>query len=73
VLEIYTYIHIYSFMHTHTFMHAHIRANKCISFIHTYTNTNTCIYIHMHMNIMGGACGAHGGGEGCIQHFSWET
>jgi hypothetical protein len=22
---------------------------------------------------MGGACGAHGGGEGCIQHFDWET
>jgi hypothetical protein len=22
---------------------------------------------------MGGACGAHGGGEGCIQHFSWEA
>jgi hypothetical protein len=21
---------------------------------------------------MGGACGAHGGGEGCIQHFGWE-
>jgi hypothetical protein len=20
---------------------------------------------------MGGACGAHGGGEGCIQHFGW--
>jgi hypothetical protein len=23
--------------------------------------------------IMGGACGAHGGGEGCIQHFGWEA
>jgi hypothetical protein len=22
---------------------------------------------------MGGACGAHGGGEGCIQHFGWEV
>jgi hypothetical protein len=22
---------------------------------------------------LGGACGAHGGGEGCIQHFGWET
>jgi hypothetical protein len=22
---------------------------------------------------MGGACGAHGGGEGCIQHFGWEA
>jgi hypothetical protein len=22
---------------------------------------------------MGGACGTHGGGEGCIQHFGWET
>jgi hypothetical protein len=21
---------------------------------------------------MGGACGAHGGGEGCIQHFVWR-
>jgi hypothetical protein len=21
---------------------------------------------------MGGACGAHGGGEGCIQHFGWR-
>jgi hypothetical protein len=21
---------------------------------------------------MGGACGVHGGGEGCIQHFGWE-
>jgi hypothetical protein len=21
---------------------------------------------------MGGACGARGGGEGCIQHFGWE-
>jgi hypothetical protein len=20
-----------------------------------------------------GACGAHGGGEGCIQHFGWEA
>jgi hypothetical protein len=22
---------------------------------------------------MGGACGAHGGGEGCIQHYGWEA
>jgi hypothetical protein len=22
---------------------------------------------------MDGACGAHGGGEGCIQHFGWEA
>jgi hypothetical protein len=22
---------------------------------------------------MGGECGAHGGGEGCIKHFGWET
>jgi hypothetical protein len=22
---------------------------------------------------MGGACGAHGGGEGCIQHIGWEA
>jgi hypothetical protein len=22
---------------------------------------------------IGGACGAHGGGEGCIQHFGWEA
>jgi hypothetical protein len=22
---------------------------------------------------MGEACGAHGGGEGCIQHFGWEA
>jgi hypothetical protein len=22
---------------------------------------------------MGGACGAHGGGVGCIQHFGWEA
>jgi hypothetical protein len=22
---------------------------------------------------MGGACVAHGGGEGCIQHFGWEA
>jgi hypothetical protein len=22
---------------------------------------------------MGGACGLHGGGEGCIQHFGWEA
>jgi hypothetical protein len=22
---------------------------------------------------MGGACGEHGGGEGCIQHFGWEA
>jgi hypothetical protein len=22
---------------------------------------------------MGGACGVHGGGEGCIQHFGWEA
>jgi hypothetical protein len=22
---------------------------------------------------VGGACGAHGGGEGCIQHFGWEA
>jgi hypothetical protein len=22
---------------------------------------------------MGRACGAHGGGEGCIQHFGWEA
>jgi hypothetical protein len=22
---------------------------------------------------MSGACGAHGGGEGCIQHFGWEA
>jgi hypothetical protein len=22
---------------------------------------------------MGGACGAHGGGEGCIQHFGWKS
>jgi hypothetical protein len=22
---------------------------------------------------MGGVCGAHGGGEGCIQHFGWEA
>jgi hypothetical protein len=22
---------------------------------------------------MGGACGAHGEGEGCIQHFVWEA
>jgi hypothetical protein len=21
---------------------------------------------------MGGVCGSHGGGEGCIQHFDWE-
>jgi hypothetical protein len=23
--------------------------------------------------MMGGACGTHGGGEGCIQHFGWEA
>jgi hypothetical protein len=23
--------------------------------------------------LMGGACGAHGGGKGCIQHFGWEA
>jgi hypothetical protein len=22
---------------------------------------------------MGGACGEHGGGEGCIQYFGWEA
>jgi hypothetical protein len=22
---------------------------------------------------MGGACGSHGGGEGCILHFGWEA
>jgi hypothetical protein len=22
---------------------------------------------------MGGACGAHGEGEGCIQHFGWKA
>jgi hypothetical protein len=22
---------------------------------------------------IGGACGAHGGGEGCIQHFGWDA
>jgi hypothetical protein len=22
---------------------------------------------------MGGACGAHGGDERCIQHFGWEA
>jgi hypothetical protein len=22
---------------------------------------------------MGGECGAHEGGEGCIQHFGWEA
>jgi hypothetical protein len=22
---------------------------------------------------IGGACGAHGGGEGCIQNFGWEA
>jgi hypothetical protein len=22
---------------------------------------------------MGGACGAHGGGERCIKHFGWEA
>jgi hypothetical protein len=22
---------------------------------------------------MSGACGVHGGGEGCIQHFGWEA
>jgi hypothetical protein len=22
---------------------------------------------------MGGACGAHGGGEGCIEHFGWDA
>jgi hypothetical protein len=22
---------------------------------------------------MGGACGVHGGGEGCIQHLGWEA
>jgi hypothetical protein len=22
---------------------------------------------------MGGACGAHGGGEGCDKHFGWEA
>jgi hypothetical protein len=22
---------------------------------------------------MGGACSAHGGGEGCTQHFGWEA
>jgi hypothetical protein len=22
---------------------------------------------------MGGACGAHGGDEGCIHHFGWEA
>jgi hypothetical protein len=22
---------------------------------------------------MDGVCGAHGGGEGCIQHFGWEA
>jgi hypothetical protein len=22
---------------------------------------------------MGGACGTHGGGEECIQHFGWEA
>jgi hypothetical protein len=25
------------------------------------------------VTVMGGVCGAHGGGEGCIQHFGWEA
>jgi hypothetical protein len=37
------------------------------------------IFNHAHaellkkINAMDGACGAHGGGEGCIQHFGWEA
>jgi hypothetical protein len=25
------------------------------------------------LQTLSGACGAHGGGEGCIQHFGWEA
>jgi hypothetical protein len=24
-------------------------------------------------DVIGGSCGAHGVGEGCIQHFGWEA
>jgi hypothetical protein len=29
--------------------------------------------VHYKEDEMGGACGAHGGVEGCIQHFDWEV
>jgi hypothetical protein len=32
-----------------------------------------CLQITYLEDEMGGACGAHGGGERCIQHFDWEA
>jgi hypothetical protein len=35
--------------------------------------TRCCLGDESKKDEMGGACGAHGGGEGCIQHFGWEA
>jgi hypothetical protein len=36
-------------------------------------NAMTLVFCTAILNEMGGACGAHGGGERCIQHFGWEA
>jgi hypothetical protein len=38
-----------------------------------YSSPSTVTVIQSKEDEIGGACGTHGGGEGCIQHFGWET
>ena len=41
--------------------------------IQTFTVLRDCAGGKIEKNEMGGACGAHGGGERCAQGFSGET
>jgi hypothetical protein len=45
--------------------------NRAISF--DETNSESYVRLISKEDEMGGACGTHGGGEGCVQHFDWET
>jgi hypothetical protein len=38
-----------------------------------YSSPSIVSVINAKENEMGGACGEHGGGEGCIQHCGWEA
>ena len=38
-----------------------------------YCSSNIARVIKIEKNEIGGACSAHGGEEGCIQGFGWET
>jgi hypothetical protein len=38
-----------------------------------YSSPSIVRVIKARRRMMGGTCGAHGGGELCIQHFGWEA